>query len=168
MFEKPTHLCGLHSTEDFDSGSEQLDSWLKRHALQADGAGSARTFVLTESGKKEVCGYYSLTVGQVDSVEAPHRVAKGMGRYPIPVILLARLAVHRDYQKKGIGCALLKDAVLKAIRISDSVGIRAMLVHPIDEGAAAFYAKFGFIPSPIREGQLLLLLKDAKKAFGIS
>ncbi len=108
-------------------------------------------------------GFYSLTVGQVDVDEASERIKKGMGKYPIPVVILARLAVLHTYQGKGIGKAMLKDAILKTLQIAEQGGVRALLVHAIDEQAEAFYKRFGFEPSPIRENQLLLLLKDAKK-----
>ena len=85
-----------------------------------------------------------------------------MGQYPIPVVILARLAVALDAQGKGVGYGLLQDAIRRAIKIAEQAGIRAMLTHPIDEDAARFYTRFGFIASPLREQQLLLLLKDAR------
>ncbi len=110
-----------------------------------------------------VAGYFSLTVGQVDTLEAPERIRQGMGRYPVPVVVLARLAVSRRDQGRGIGSGLLQDAIRRTTLIAEQAGIRAMLTHPIDEDAAKFYTRFGFITSPLREQQLLLLLKDAKK-----
>jgi GNAT superfamily N-acetyltransferase len=110
-----------------------------------------------------VVGYFSLTVGQVDVLEAPERIRKGMGNTPIPVVILARLAVARLMHGQGIGAGLLQDAIQRAAAISEQAGVRALLTHPIDDEAARFYRRFGFEASPIREQQLLLLLKDARK-----
>lgn len=110
-----------------------------------------------------MAGYFSLTVGQVDILEAPERVRKGMGQYPLPVVLLARLAVSVTDHGRGIGFGLLQDAIRRTALIAEQAGIRAMLTHPIDEEAARFYSRFGFIASPLREQQLLLLLKDARR-----
>jgi predicted N-acetyltransferase YhbS len=86
-----------------------------------------------------------------------------MGQYPVPVVILARLAVSRQDQGRGIGFGLLQDAIRRTMLIAEQAGIRAMLTHPIDEDAAKFYTRFGFIASPLRERQLLLLLKDARR-----
>lgn len=110
-----------------------------------------------------VAGYYSLTVGQIDTLEAPERVRKGMGQYPIPVIILARLAVDRDHQGRGLGWSLLQDAILRAVAVSEQAGIRALLTHPIDADAEVFYRRFGFESTPGNERQLILLLKDARR-----
>lgn len=150
-----------HRLEGFDCGKPALNEWLVRHARQAQGAGSARTFVVCEDDR--VAGYFSLTVGQVDTLDAPERIRKGMGQYPIPVVILTRLAVHRQDQGRGIGIGLLQDAIRRTRLIAEQAGIRAMLTHPLDEDAARFYSRFGFISSPLREQQLLLLLKDARR-----
>ena len=110
-----------------------------------------------------VAGYFSLTVGQVDTLDAPERIRKGMGQYPVPVVILARLAVSRQDQGRGMGFGLLQDAIRRTMLIAEQAGIRAMLTHPIDEEAAKSYTRFGFIESPLREQQLLLLLKDARR-----
>ncbi len=157
----PEPLEQHHSIEGFDCGKPALNDWLLRHARQAQGSGSAKTFVVSENGR--VAGYFSLTVGQVDTLEAPERIRKGMGQYPIPVVILARLAVYRQDQGRGIGVGMLQDAIRRTLLIAEQAGIRAMLTHPIDEEAARFYTRFGFIASPLREQQLLLLLKDARR-----
>lgn len=110
-----------------------------------------------------MAGYFSLTVGQVDALQAPDRIRKGLGQYPVPVVILARLAVSQQDQGRGIGFGLLQDALRRTMLMAEQAGIRAMLTHPIDEEAARFYARFGFIASPLREQQLLLLLKDARR-----
>lgn len=137
-------------------------SRLARHARQAQGSGSAKTFVVAESDGR-VVGYFSLTVGQVDTLDVPERIGKGMGHYPLPVVILARLAVSVMDQGRGIGVGLLQDAIRRTMLIAEHAGIRALLTHPIDEQAARFYIRFGFVASPLREQQLLLLLKDARK-----
>ena len=110
-----------------------------------------------------VLGYYSLVVGQVEPMNATERIRKGMGQYPIPVMLLARLAVNITAQGQGIGMRLLQDAIRRTLNVAEQADIRAMLTHPIDDDAARFYKRFGFEASPLGQGQLLLLLKDAKR-----
>jgi GNAT superfamily N-acetyltransferase len=154
-------LTAQHRLEGFDCGKPALNDWLLRHARQAQGSGSAKTFVVADDGR--VAGYFSLTVGQIDTLEAPERVRKGMGLYPVPVVILARLAVSQRDQGRGIGFGLLQDAIRRTMLMAGQAGIRAMLTHPIDEDAAQFYTRFGFIASPLRAQQLLLLLKDARR-----
>jgi GNAT superfamily N-acetyltransferase len=158
---RPEPLGADHQLEGFDCGKPALDDWLLRHARQAQGSGSAKTFVVADGVR--VAGYFSLTVGQVDTLDAPERIRKGMGQYPVPVVILARLAVSRQDQGHGIGLGLLRDAIRRTMLIAEQAGIRAMLTHPIDEEAAKFYARFGFIASPLSAQQLLLLLKDARR-----
>lgn len=105
--------------------------------------------------------FVSNSVGQVDTLEAPDRIRKGMGLYPLPVVILARLAVSIHGQGRGIGFGLLQDAIRRTMRMAEQAGIRAMLTHPIDEEAARLCTRFGFVASTLREQQLLLLLKDA-------
>lgn len=159
---RPETLGAQHRLDDFDCGKPALNDWLRRHARQAQGSGSAKTFVVAEEDGR-VAGYFSLTVGQVDALQAPDRIRKGLGQYPVPVVILARLAVSQQDQGRGIGFGLLQDALRRTMLMAEQAGIRAMLTHPIDEEAARFYARFGFIASPLREQQLLLLLKDARR-----
>ena len=157
----PEPLGPQHRLEGFDCGKPALNDWLLRHARQAQGSGSAKTFVVVDEDR--VAGYFSLTVGQIDTLDAPERIRKGMGQYPLPVVILARLAVSTTDQGRGIGVGLLQDAIRRTMLIAEHAGIRAMLTHPIDEDATRFYTRFGFIASPLREQQLLLLLKDARR-----
>ncbi len=157
----PELLGAQHRLEGFDCGKQALSDWLLRHARQAQGSGSAKTFVVADDNR--VVGYFSLTIGQVDTLDAPERIRKGMGQYPVPVVILARLAVSQQDQGRGIGFGLLQDAIRRTMPIAEQAGIRAMLTHPIDEAAAKFYTRFGFIASPLRERQLLLLLKDSRR-----
>lgn len=158
----PEPVGAQHRLEGFDCGKPALNDWLLRHARQAQGSGSAKTFVVADDDGR-VAGYFSPTVGQIDTLEAPERLRKGMGQYPLPVVILARLAVSAQDQGRGIGLGLLQDAIRRTMLIAEQAGIRAMLTHPIDEDAARFYIRFGFVASPLREQQLLLLLKDARR-----
>lgn len=158
---RPELLAPRHKLEEFDCGKPVLNDWLVRHARQAQGAGSTKTFVAAD--EDQVLGYFSLTVGQIDTFEVPERMRKGMGHYPLPVVLLARLAVPTSAQGRGLGWGLLQDAIARTVLISEQAGVRAMLTHPLDQEAAAFYTRFGFVPSPLRAQQLLLLLKDARQ-----
>ena len=157
----PEPLQAGHKLDDFDCGKPALNDWLVRHARQVQASGSARTFMVAEV--QHVAGFFSLTVGQVDTLEAPERIRKGMGAYPVPVVILARLGVSDQDQGLGLGTGLLKDAIRRALMISDQASIRALLTHLMDEEAARFYRRLGFEPSPLRENQLLLLLKNARR-----
>jgi len=156
-------ISELHDVSRFDCGGhESLNDWLKRFALSNQKNESARTYVVHRNGS--VAGYYSISAGSVRCEEAPARISKGLARHPIPVILLARLAVDKDEKGRGLGKALLKDALLRIAQAADIVGARAVLVHAIDEAAKKFYLHFGFEPSPIHELQLMLLMKDLRKS----
>jgi GNAT superfamily N-acetyltransferase len=157
----PQSLNASHHLEEFDCGKPALTDWLLRHARQAQSSGSARTFVVCDD--ERVAGYFSLTVGQIDTMEVPERIRRGMGQHPIPLVILARLAIDRSYQKRGMGFSLLQDAISRTVTIAQQAGIRALLTHPIDAEAAAFYRRFGFEPTPANDRQLILLLKDARR-----
>ena len=157
----PKPLDAGHPLDAFDCGNPALNEWLLRHAMQAHASGSARTYVVVDD--QRVAGYFSLAVGQIDSLEATERMRKGMGNYPIPVVILARLAVSMVDQGHGVGVGLLQDAIRRTLVVADQAGVRALLTHPIDEAAARFYMRFGFEASPAREQQLILLLKDARR-----
>jgi len=154
-------LSEAHDISQFDCGAhESLNQWLRRFALTNQKSESARTYIVHRGNC--VVGYYSVSAGSVSVEEAPGRIAKGLARHPIPVILLARLAVDKSEQGIGLGKALLKDALIRIARAADIVGARAVLVHAIDEPARKFYEHFGFEASPIHELQLMLLMKDLR------
>ncbi|MEX2375077.1 MAG: GNAT family N-acetyltransferase [Dehalococcoidia bacterium] len=153
-------LTSEHDATAFDSGKPELDTWIKRFALASQQAGSARVYVLLDGGR--VVGFYALAAASVELAEAPPRFSKGVARPPIPVILLARLAVDRSQQGMGLGAALLKDALLRAVSASGEIGARAVLVHAKDEEARQFYEHFDFEPSPTDPLHLLLLMKDIR------
>lgn len=158
---RPQALDVTHRLNSFDCGNPALNDWLLRHAQHAQSSGSAKTFVVTNEDL--VASYFSLTVGQVDTLDAPERFRKGMGQYPIPVVILARLAVSTAFQGQGIGRGILQDAIRRTLLIAEQAGIRAMLTHPIDAEAASFYQRFGFISSPLQPQQFLLLLKGVRR-----
>lgn len=149
-----------HRIDVFDCGHEELNSWLLKHALQNQGANAAQTYVGVAG--EVVVGYYSLAVGQVEYIEAPERLRKGLARHPVPIMLLARLAVHKDWQKKGVGRALLRDAVLRTLQAADIAGIGALVVHAKDEDARRYYEQFDFTASSTDSLHLFVLLKDIR------
>ncbi len=150
-----------HRIEGFDCGREELDQYLLRYPLQNQQAGAAQTYVGLAGDA--VIGYHTLTVGQVSREEAPERLTKGLARHPVPIMLLARLAVDRRWHGQGVGKALLKDAMQRTLQAADIAGIRAFAVHAKDEEARRFYAKFDFIPSPTDPMHLFVLLKDVRR-----
>jgi GNAT superfamily N-acetyltransferase len=149
-----------HAVEDFDCGREQLNRYLTRYALQNQQAGAAQTYVGLENGV--VVGYHTLSVGEVSHEQAPQRLAKGLARHPVPIMLLARMAVDRRWQGQGVGRALLRDALERTLQAADIAGIRAFAVHAKDEQARSFYERFDFVPSPTDPLHLFLLLKDVR------
>lgn len=192
----PVPLEAFHAIDDFDCGDEALNTYLRKFARIIDllptnrndkspnivHAGvwrfvigkekvnnnqnsSARTYVTARN--ERVVGYYTLTPGAVTKQEAPQRVGKGLADHPLPVIVLARLAVDKSEQGTGLGKGLLKDALLRIVGAADIIGGRAVLVHAKNSQAKSFYEHFGFEPSPIDQFHLYLLLKDIKKTLGM-
>lgn len=153
-----------HSLDSFDCGKDELNRFLKRQAWNNQQSHSAQTYVLAK--KLSVLGYYSLAAGSVRHEDATERVKKGLARHPIPVILLARLAVDISVQGRGVGPALLKDALLRAASAADAIGARALLVHAKDDNARGFYEHFDFEPSPSDPYHLLLIMKDLLRVVG--
>ena len=157
-FNSPVLLTKEHDRNSFDCGVPALNDYLKKYALQNQKKHAARTYVATRGN--QIVGYYSLAYGSVSLEEAPHNVKSGLPRHPIPVILLARLAVDSSAQGLGLGAALLKDALLRTIQAAEIAGLRAMLVHAKDDSAKRFYEKFGFEPSPIDAYHLFVRFSD--------
>jgi GNAT superfamily N-acetyltransferase len=156
----PEPLRGKHDCGGFSCGYEELDRWLHRYARHAEAAGSARTFVTVNSGK--VVGYYALTVGEVQAAAATGRLLKGQPpEKPVPVLILARLAVDKRHQGKGVGRSLLQDAFLRCAAAAENVGARAIIAHAREE-ANKFYDRYGFETSPADPLQRILLMKDAR------
>ncbi len=156
---------GRHVVTGFDCGSESQSIWLRRHAATALGAGTAVTYVITPAGSDLVAGYHALAASSVELDAAPTRMLKGAGRSPIPVVLLARLGVDRQFAGRGIGAALVKDAMLRAHGAARGIGARALLIHAESEAARAFYLHLAeFDPSPTDPLHLVLLMSDIEAA----
>ena len=153
-------LVGLDAVESFDCGQPALNQFLQRFALVNQKSNSAQTYVSCQSGT--VVGFYSLAVGSVELAAAAPRVTKGLPQHPVPVMILARLAVDLQHQGAGLGKALLKDALLRTTQAADIAGIRALLVHAKDDAARQWYLKWEFEPSPSDPFHLFLLMKDIK------
>jgi len=151
-----------HIVDPFDCGYEDFNRYISRFALNNQSAGSAQTYVTLAGGK--VVGYYSLAVGAVAHSQAPARMVKGLARHPVPVMLLARLAVDKEAKGKGLGAALLHDALARTLQAADIAGIRAVIVHAKDDEARRFYEHFDFDPSPTDPYHLHLLIKDLRRA----
>ena len=156
--KRPSPLSAAHDCTRFDSGSPQLDTWLRERARQNQAAGSSRTYVACEGSR--VVAFYRLANGAVAHREAPGRLRRNMPD-PIPVMMLGRLAVDREFQKRGLGKALLQDAILRTLQAAEIAGIRAILVHAKDENAQRFYERLGFLASPANPRTLTLPLQDA-------
>ncbi len=149
-----------HVTETFDCAREPLNRFLIRFALQNQQAGASRTYVALAD--EVVVGYYTLVVGQVEYEDAPQRLTKGLARHPVPIMLLARLAIATTWQGLGLGAGLLKDAMLRTLRAAEIAGIRAFAVHAKDDRAKAFYEHFDFDSSPSDPYHMFRLLKDIR------
>lgn len=150
-----------HDVSAFECGVPQLDEFLRRFALSSQRAESARTYVARRG--LPVVGFYSLAAGGAEHAEVPERVRKGLARHPVPVVVLARLAVHRMEQGTGIGARLLRHALLQAAQIADMAGVRALLVHAKDDDARSFYERFDFDRSPTQPYRLYLVMKDLRR-----
>lgn len=153
-------LLRSHATDTFDCGSDPLNRFLIRYALQNQQAGASQTYVALNEA--EIAGFYTLVVGQVEFDDAPDRLKKGLARHPVPIMLLARLAVASNWQGKGLGAGLLKDAMLRTLQAAEIAGIRAFAVHAKDNAAKAFYERFDFLASPSDHYHLFRLMKDVR------
>ena len=149
-----------HKIDAFDCGREALNRFLSRYAFQNQQAEASQTYVALADEK--VVGYYTLVVGEVAFESAHERLTKGLARHPVPIMLLARLAIETSWQGKGLGSGLLKDAMQRTVQAADIAGIRAFAVHAKDDEAKSFYEHFGFTPLPSDPYHLFRLLKDIR------
>lgn len=164
VFEAPERLSSKHDLGAFDSGSPELDGWLRRRAPRNETQGGSRTYVVCRG--VQVVAFYGLANGAVMHADAPRKVRRNMPD-PIPVMVLGRLAVDSRFQRQGLGESLLRDAVMRTMQAAEIAGIRAILVHAKDEQARRWYDRFGiFLPSPTGRLTLLLPLTEARAAFG--
>jgi GNAT superfamily N-acetyltransferase len=163
QFSPPEKLTASHDVSQFECGETALDSWLKRRALQNEETGASRTYVLRAG--QEIAGYYALATGAIAHAEAAGRVRRNMPD-PVPVIILGRLAIASKFQRRGIGTALLRDAVLRILQAAEIAGIRAIMVHAISDQAKRFYEKYGFTPSPADPMTLMITVAEAARILG--
>jgi ribosomal protein S18 acetylase RimI-like enzyme len=154
----PEKLNPAHDLSQFRCGEQELDDWLKRRALHNEDSGASRTYVICI--KRQVVGYYALSAGAIAHKDAPGRVRRNMPD-PVPVMVIGRLAMDIQLQGRGIGTALLKDAVLRTIQAAGIVGIRAILVHVLSESAKRFYQKLGFMESPTNPMTMMITVQAA-------
>ena len=162
--QPPSPIQPNHQLDDFDSGNIELNEWLQKRAIKNEDNGASRTYVVTVEQK--VIAYYCLASGSVINSTATGRVRRNMPD-PIPVMVIGRLAVDKNWQNRRIGYALVRDAVLRTLQVTSIVGIRAILVHAISEDAKRFYEKCGFIASPVAPMTLMVTIPDVKAALAI-
>jgi len=157
-FRQPEKLDDQHAVSTFDCGNHDLNRFLKKHAYINQLSGNSTTYISCHGNR--VAGFYTITLSSISHKQAAKRISENQPRYPIPVILLARLAVDLQYQGKGLGKGLLKDAMLRAVMVADIAGCRAFLVHAKDDQARKWYVQFGLEPSPTDPLHLMITLKD--------
>ena len=155
-------LQRAHAVDTFDCGREPLNRFLMRYALSNQQASASQTYVAIAG--EDIAGYYTLVVGHVEYADAPERLTKGLAHHPVPIMLLARLAIATSWQGKGLGSGLLKDAMVRTLQAADIAGIRAFAVHAKDDDAKSFYQRFDFTASPSDPYHLFRLLKDIRAA----
>jgi GNAT superfamily N-acetyltransferase len=161
MLSAPTLLGAAHELDLFDSSHDSLDEWLRRRARSNQVSGASRAYVVSEGAR--VVGYYCLSSGALAVADAPGAIKRNMPD-PIPMAVLGRLAIDRSWQGKGLGAALLQDAVMRVGQAAHIVGIRGLLVHAISDEAKAFYEHYGFAASPTNPMTLIMSLKSFVKA----
>ena len=166
-FTRPTKLTGDDDVASFDCGQADLNEWLTRYAYTSQRSGMATVFVTNPADESAVAGYYALATGGVEHAEAPLRIARGIPRHPVPVIILTRLAVDISAQGQGVGRTLLRDALIRVANSAEEIGVRALLIHAKDGSARDFYVRQAeFEPSPTDPLHLFLLMKDLRRCIG--
>lgn len=161
---RPEPLERKHDPSGFDCGHEALNEWLRDHALASHQGEFNKSYVIHERGNDSITGYYTLAAGAVRPEDVPERVGKGGGKHDVPVVVLARLGVDRRIQGNGFGAGLVRDALFRVARAADIIGVRAVLVHMKSPDLRPFYERFDFMPSPIRDDQMFLLMKNLRKS----
>jgi GNAT superfamily N-acetyltransferase len=158
-FTAPEPIATHHEIASFSCGNTSLDNWLKKRALANQSSGATRTFVVIADEK--VVGYYALASGAISAQSVPGSFRRNMPD-PIPIVILARLAIDSSCQGKGVGRALFRDAALRIMHAADAIGIRGIIVHAISQQAKDFYIVLGFNVSPLEPMTLMILLKDLR------
>jgi GNAT superfamily N-acetyltransferase len=159
----PEPLALSHDLSAFDCGAPELNNWLRQRALKNEESGASRTYVVSVG--QRVVGFYCLANGAITHAQATGKVRRNMPD-PIPVMVIGRLAVDQGWHKKGIGRALLRDAILRTVQAAEFAGIRAILVHAKSEQAKAFYESCGLRSSPVEPMTLMMTIADARRAVG--
>lgn len=163
MLSAPCLLSAEHDLSAFDCGEPTLNEWLRRRAPQNQASGASRTFVCCEGNA--VVGYYALAASAVAPAAAPGRFRRNMPD-PIPVVVLARLAVAASHHGQGLGRALFQDAARRALYAADAIGVRGLIVHALSDAARAFYLQLGLEPSPLDSMTLMTTFTDLRAALG--
>jgi|SRR5581483_9075224 len=165
-FRRPVPLGPDHDCSTFDCGRDPLNRWLVERAKGNQLSRASRTFVVT-TAENRVVGYYSLSTLAIARREATGRVARNMPD-PVPAMLLGRLAVDRSVKGQGIGKGMLRDAIVRTLRIAEHAGVRALFVHAIDKEARDWYLRYGFDPAPTNDFELMVLVDDIRASLGLS
>jgi GNAT superfamily N-acetyltransferase len=158
-FTPPAPISADHVLTDFDSGEPSLDEWLKKRALKNHASGASRCFVLCVGAA--VIGYYSLSAGAISHQASPKAMRRNMPD-PLPVLLLGRLAVDKQYHNQGLGQALLRDALMRAVNVAGDAGVFAILVHALSDQAKRFYLSRGFVESPLQPMTLFMTIETVR------
>jgi ribosomal protein S18 acetylase RimI-like enzyme len=164
-YAAPVPITAEHRLDRFESGKPPLDDWLRAHALDNEDKAS-RSYVVTATAGEDaghVVAYYTLAYGSVVRTEAPKKIRQGLPN-PVPVMVLGRLAVDRRHAGRGIGPALLREAMQRTVQASEIAGLRALIVHAIDDDAVGFYAKYGFQVFPAGTPTLFLPIETLRAA----
>lgn len=156
---KPVPISEEHQVDDFISGETSLDDWLRKRALKNQHSGASRSFEISKN--KKVIGYYSLSAGAISQEVAPKSMRRNMPD-PLPVLLLGRLAIDKNYHNQGLGSALLRDALLRAVNVANEAGVFAVLVHALSEQAKRYYLSRGFVQSPIQPMTLMITIDTVR------
>ena len=163
-YERPRRISAADDFAAFDCGVEVLNEWLRQYAVANDASGMTTVYVTTKGGR--VVGYYGLCTSVVEHEHAIRKVGRGMPKHPIPALLITRFAVTSDEQGVGLGRHLLRDTFVRAAKVASEVGVRALHVHAKNDDGRTFYAKFGFVSSPIDEAHLQMPIKDIAASLG--
>lgn len=151
----PSLLSDNHNVDNFDCGEPTLDEWLKKRAAKNNASDASRCFVLCDDN--QVIGYYCLSAGAINRESAPKAMRRNMPE-SLPVLVLGRLAIDKNFHNKGLGSALLRDAMIRSVSISHDLGVFAILIHALSDEAKQFYISRGFIESPIQPMTLFMTL----------
>jgi GNAT superfamily N-acetyltransferase len=164
VFSSPEPLTGEHEIDAFDSGQAALDNWLRRRALANQSGGASRTYVVCEA--RRVVAFYALASGAIVQASASGKFRRNMPE-PIPVVVLARMAVDLEYQGRGLGRGMFRDAARRVVQAADTIGIRGIIVQALSEEARSLYIALGFDSSPADRMTLLVTLHDLSRALEI-